>query len=100
MKEGREVNVRLFTITAAIIAFVAGFAGGEFFPRDREGVSAFWCDKIHEEETMQHKMGDWAAVPLPECEALRRKADADTKGEGTIARTVEKVASFVLPRSW
>jgi len=89
--------MKLFTITALTIALVAGFAGVEYLQKDQKAV-AFWCGKIHDEETVQHQIfHDWEAVPLPECEALRQKAEA--KGEGIVARTLEKVALFVLPRS-
>jgi hypothetical protein len=91
--------MRLFTITASIISFVVGIAGGEFLQSDREGL-AFWCGKIQEEERVQHTFNDWEAVPLPECQAPQRKAEAYAKGEGTVTGSFEKVVSSILPRSW
>jgi hypothetical protein len=101
MKQGSAVNMKLFSITASIIALVAaGIVGSEFLQTDREGL-AFWCGKIQGEERVQHEtFHDYHAVPLPECKGLEQKAEAFANGEGTVAGTWEKVASFVLPRSW
>jgi hypothetical protein len=107
--QGREANMKLFTMTASIISLVAGIViglliyPGSLFSRE-QAVDAYVCGEIASEEWVQREIfHDTRAIPLPECDALQRLADADANGDGTFARIARlfergEVASSERPK--
>jgi hypothetical protein len=96
--QGREVNMRLFTITASIVALVAGVAIGDIIPgKHGEQVGhADWCGEIASKQWVANNIfHDWDPVldqKLPECHEADKRAEALDKEHGTVERVYDFVA--------